>query len=58
MAKKSSKITGVCKNEECSKEFEYVPSSKQKYCSHACYLNNPANKKQRRTSQAYLYRKI
>ena len=58
MAKKSSKITGVCKNEECCKEFESNPARKQKYCSHDCYLNDPATKKQRRNSQAYLYRKF
>lgn len=54
--RKSTKITAICENTNCEKEFQFIPSRKQKYCSHKCFLDNPKNKKQRRKSQSYLFR--
>ena len=55
--KKSTKITAICHNPNCEKEFQFIPSRKQKYCSHKCFLDHPDNKKKRRAKQSYLFNK-
>ena len=44
------KVTSICKNPECGKEFTAIPSRRQKYCNTDCYRNDPKHKRRRRAS--------
>ena len=53
--RESKKIYAICPT--CEKEFSFIPSRKQKYCSHPCFLNHPENKSKRRAAFSSFYKK-
>ena len=53
--RKSKKVYAICHHPDCDTEFSFVPSRKKKYCSSACYQEDPEMKKRRRTVHKHFF---
>lgn len=53
--RESKKVYAICHHPDCDNEFSFVPSRKKKYCSSACYQEDPEMKKRRRTVHKHFF---